>query len=257
VQQYLLNAPARDVQAMATVLQNSPEALQQARAQIAATLKRAAFGNNASGDAGMSAERYLNTLRALGPDRLRVFFTPEELVQFNLAGKVMSDIGSIPAGARGAVNTSGTAGAVMNLLSRVAENPMLRKIPFGRSIANQVGEMQTERAMNQALAAKAVAPKPAAQLSPEAQRAIRLLFAPAPVAAALLAARRSSSGCVSQRTVPTKIGVRAAAAISRRVLLSMAGKVARPPNQRKNRGPGRVQWWHDASHPLHPYDGLR
>jgi hypothetical protein len=186
VQQYLLNAPARDVAAMRTVLQNSPEALQQARAQIAATLKRAAFGNNASGDAGMSAERYLNTLRALGPDRLRVFFTPEELVQFNLAGKVMSDITSIPAGARGAVNTSGTAGAVMNLLSRVAENPMLRKIPFGRSIANQVGEMQTERAMNQALSAKAVAAKPAAQLSPEAQRALRLLFAPAPVAAGAL-----------------------------------------------------------------------
>lgn len=186
VQQYLLNAPARDVQAMATVLQNSPEALQQARAQIAATLKRAAFGNNASGDVGMSAERYLNTLRALGPERLKVFFTPEELVQFNLAGKVMSDITSIPAGARGAVNTSGTAGAVMNLLSKVAENPMLRKIPFGRSIANQVGEMQTERAMNQALSAKAVTAKPPAQLSPEAQRALRLLFAPAPVAAGAL-----------------------------------------------------------------------
>lgn len=186
VQQYLLNAPARDVASMKTVLQNSPEALQQARAQIAATLKRAAFGNNASGDAGMSAERYLNTLRALGPERLSVFFTPEELVQFNLAGKVMSDITSIPAGARGVVNTSGTAGAVMNLLSKVAENPMLRKIPFGRSIANQVGEMQTERAMNRALAAKAAAPNPGTQPSPELQRALGLLFAPAPLAAGAL-----------------------------------------------------------------------
>lgn len=186
VQQYLLNAPARDVQAMATVLQNSPEAMQQARAQIAATLKRAAFGNNASGDAGMSAERYLNTLRALGPDRLKVFFTPEELVKFNLAGKVMSDITSIPAGARGAVNTSGTAGAVMNLLSKVAESPMLRKIPFGRSIANQVGEIQTEKAMNRALSAQAVAPNPGAQLSPEMQRALSLLFAPAAVTSGAL-----------------------------------------------------------------------
>lgn len=187
VQQYLLGAPARDVESMATVLKNSPEALQQARSQIAETLKRAAFGNNASGDAGMSAERYLNTLRALGPDRLKVFFSPEEMVQFNLAGKVMSDIGSIPAGARGAVNTSGTAGAVMNFLSKVAESPVLRKIPFGRSIANQVGEMQTERAMNQALAARAVAPNQATQLSPEAQRSIRLLFAPAAIGAGALA----------------------------------------------------------------------
>lgn len=182
VQQFILNAPARDVASMRTVLQNSPEALQQARAQIADTLKRAAFGNNASGDGGFAAERYLNTLRNLGPEKLGVFFTPEELVQFNLAGKVMSDIGSIPAGARGAVNTSGTSGALMNLFSKFTSNT-----PVVRAIANQVGEIQTNRAMNKALSAQAVAAKPGAELSPQAMSAIRLLFAPAAVSGGALA----------------------------------------------------------------------
>lgn len=186
VQKFVLNAPARDVASMRTVLQNSPEALQQARAQIANTLKRAAFGNNASGDGGFAAERYMNTLTNLGREKLSVFFTPEELVQFNLAGKVMSDITSIPAGAKGAVNMSGTSGAIMNLFSKIAESPTLRRIPVVRNVANAVGEIPTERAMNKALAAQAVAAKPGAELSPAAASAIRLLFAPTmPLAGAL------------------------------------------------------------------------
>jgi hypothetical protein len=187
VQQFILNAPARDVASMRTVLQNSPEALQQARAQIADHLKRAAFGNNASGDGGFAADRYLNTLRSLGREKLSVFFSPEEIVQFNLAGKVMSDITSIPAGARGAVNTSGTAGALMNLFSRFTSNT-----PVVRAIANQVGEIQTNRAMNRALAGQATAANPGAQLSPEAQRAIRLLFAPTAVAGGALSGQAAN-----------------------------------------------------------------
>lgn len=187
VKQFILNAPARDVQSMANVLRNSPEALQQARAQIADHLKRAAFGNNASGDGGFAAERYLNTLNNLGPDKLRVFFTPEEIVQFNLAGKVMSDIGSIPAGARGAVNHSGTAGAIMNLFSKIAASPTLRRIPVVRNVANAVGEIPTERAMGRALAGQASVPNPSAQLSPQAMGAIRLLFAPAAIGGGALA----------------------------------------------------------------------
>ena len=111
-----------------------------------------------------------------------MFFTPDELVQFNLAGKVMSDIGSIPAGARGAVNTSGTAGAIMNLFSKISSNT-----PVLRAITNQVGEIQTNREMQRALAAHAVAANPGAELSPQAQRAIRLLFTPATVAGGALA----------------------------------------------------------------------
>lgn len=121
VQQFILNADVRDVEAMRHVLENSPEAMSQARAQVADHLKRAAFGENPSADKAFTADRYLKTLRAMGRQKLEVFFTPAELVRLNLAGKVASDINSIPAGARYGTNTSGTGAAVMNLLSKITE----------------------------------------------------------------------------------------------------------------------------------------
>jgi hypothetical protein len=167
------------------VLENSPEALGQARAQIADTLKRAAFGGNVSGDAGFAPVRYDNVLKAIGRQKLEVFFSPSEIVRMNLAGKVASDISSIPAGAKYAVNHSGTGAAVMNLLSKLSEVPMLRQVPGARMVANQIGEIQTERAINQAL--RAPLPDQAPKLSPEQVRAIQRLFAPAGVGAGILA----------------------------------------------------------------------
>ena len=184
VRDFILTAPTRDVQSLRGVLANSPEALMQARAQIADHLKRAAFGNNASGDGGFAAERYLNTLRNLGREKLSVFFTPEEMVQFNLAGKVMSDLGSIPAGARGAVNTSGTGAFVMNLLSKISSSPLTHKIPFAgaitRAVANGVGEARTAQMMDKALTGSAAIPQPRTELSPQMLSAISALF---PIAA--------------------------------------------------------------------------
>jgi hypothetical protein len=174
VQRYVLGADVRDVQAMRRVLENSPEALAQARAQIADTLKRAAFGANASGDKAFSPERYLNTLSSIGRQKLEVFFTPAEMVRLNLAGKVASDIQSIPAGAQYAVNKSGTGAAVMNLLSKLTESPMMRQIPGARMISNQVGEIQTEQAINRAL--NPANEKVPVQLSPEALRRIGSLL---------------------------------------------------------------------------------
>jgi hypothetical protein len=166
------------------VLANSPEALAQARAQLAEHLKNTAFGPNVSGDKAFSADRYTQVLRAIGPQKLQVFFSPEEMVRLNLAGKVASDINSKPAGATYAVNSSGTGAALMNLLSKIAGSPFLRNLPGGRSLANQVGEIQTERAINQALTAPAA--KEPTQLSPHAMRALQLLFAPAGVAGGAL-----------------------------------------------------------------------
>lgn len=174
VQQFILNADVRDVDAMRKILANSPEAQGQARAQIADFLKRAAFGENPSGDKAFTADRYLRTLRAIGPQKLEAFFTPAEIVRLNLAGKVASDINSIPAGARYGTNSSGTGAAVMNLLSKIADSPIARKVPGMRAISNQVGEIQTERAINGALSPQAA--QPVRELSPEAMRALKLLF---------------------------------------------------------------------------------
>lgn len=174
VQKFIIGADVRDVQSLRNVLQNSPEALGQARAQIADHLKRAAFGGNQSGDAGFAAARYGETLRSMGRQKLEVFFTPAEIVRMNLAGKVASDISSIPAGAQYAVNKSGSGSAIFNLLSKISESPVMRQIPGGRLLANQVGEIQTERSINRALSP--VAEQQARELSPEAVRALQRLF---------------------------------------------------------------------------------
>jgi hypothetical protein len=174
VQQFILNADVRDVEAMRRVLQNSPEAMDQARAQVAEHLKRAAFGENPSGDKAFTADRYLRTLRAMGRQKLEAFFTEPEILRLNLAGKVASDINGIPSGARYATNTSGSGAAIMNLLSNITESPIIRQIPGARMIANQIGEIKTERAINNALS-----PQPAQlerQLSPETMRALQFLY---------------------------------------------------------------------------------
>lgn len=179
VQQYLIGAPVRDVQALAPYLRQNPEAWQQARAQIAETLRRAAFGENLSGDKVFAPERYATVLRQLGPQRLEVFFTPQEVVRLNLVGKVASDTLTTPAGAQMAVNRSGSAAGIMNLLGTLSESPLMRNLPGARALANQAGEIKTEREIGRALSPQA--PKPSAELSPEALRALRLLLPPGAV----------------------------------------------------------------------------
>jgi hypothetical protein len=185
VQNFILNANAEDVQAMRQILANSPEALRQARAQIAAHLRRAAFGEGGSADQAFTPKRYEGVLRAIGPQKLQAFFAPEEILRFNLAGQVASDMNSIPAGAK--PNLSGTGGALFNLLSRITESPIVRQIPGARSISNQVTEIRNERAINEALRPAAGSAQPARQLTPEQMRALQLLFPPAGVAGGVLA----------------------------------------------------------------------
>lgn len=184
VQRYVIGANVQDLQAMKKVLANSPEALAQARAQLAEHLKHAAFGQNVSGDKAFAADRYVEAVRAIGPEKLKVFFSPAEIVRLNLAGKVASDINSIPAGAKYGTNTSGTGAAVMNLLSKIAESPVLRNVPGARMIANQVGEIRTEKEINRALTAPAT--KQSTELPPQTVRALQLLFSPAGVAGGVL-----------------------------------------------------------------------
>lgn len=190
VRSFILNADVGDVQSMRNVLQNSPDAMAQARAQVADHLKRAAFGENPSGDKAFTADRYLNTLRAMGPQKLEVFFTPAEIVRLNLAGKVASDINSIPAGARYGTNTSGTGAAVMNLLSQLSSSTVGRIPvvgPVAGLIADRAGAMRTERAIGQALSPAAEqAAQSARELSPEVLRALQLLYPAGGVAGGVL-----------------------------------------------------------------------
>ncbi len=182
VDRFLIGAPTRDVDGLMAVLKNDPASLGQARAQVLRYLQRAAFGENPAGDKVFAPERYTKALQALGPQKLRLFFSPDEAVRLNLAGKVAAEINSAPAGAEFALNRSGTAAGVFNLFQRLAEAPGVRQIPGVRSISNQIGEIANERAIGAALAPTSAATKQPTQLSPEAVRALQRLFAPAAVA---------------------------------------------------------------------------
>lgn len=172
VQRFLLNGNARDLQAMREALQSDPQALAQARAQVAAYLRRAAFGENMTGDKPFAPERYAQTLRSIGGQRLAAFFSPEEIAQLNTLSRVGGYINTQPAGS--AVNSSNTASGLLTMLSRLAQTPALRQIPGARAVANQVGEIQTERAINEALSGRL--PPEVADLPPELVRAGRRLL---------------------------------------------------------------------------------
>lgn len=167
VQQFILNGNARDLQQLRTALEGNPQALGQARAQVAAHLRRAAFGENMTADKPFAPERFAQTLRAIGPQRLSAFFSPEEIVQLNLVARAGANTNTQMAGS--AVNNSNTGSALMSMLGRLAQGT-----PVIRAVANQVGEIRAGRQINQALSGQAPVQPP--QLSPETMRALQSLF---------------------------------------------------------------------------------
>lgn len=181
VRRYVLGADARELNALRQSLAENPEALQQVREQIAAHLKRAAFGENMAGDAPFAPERFARTLRNIGPERLGAFFSPQEVMRFNLAAQVAADLASVPAGAKNAVSYNNTAAGIFNLLQTLGNSPVLRNIPGVRGLANQARDIANERAVNAAAAAQPSAATAAAptQLTPEQVRALQMMLAPA------------------------------------------------------------------------------
>ena len=118
VRRFIINGKANDVQGMAKVLKTmDAESFKQARSQIGAHLQRAAFGENIAGDKAFSQERFNKVLRELGQAKLSAFFSPEELFHITRLGRVGAYIHSQPTASP--VNSSNTAGAMMNLLQRL------------------------------------------------------------------------------------------------------------------------------------------
>jgi hypothetical protein len=93
VRRFVVNGKTNEVKGLASVLrQADPASYQEARAQLADELRRAAFGevNGATGDAPFAPARYMATIRRLGPDKLSAFFTPEEVQDILTVGRVGS-----------------------------------------------------------------------------------------------------------------------------------------------------------------------
>lgn len=143
VRRFVVGGKTNDVRGLAKVLQQAdPDAYQQARAQIAEQLRRAAFGENVVGDAPFVPTRYMAEIRRLGVDKLGAFFSPQEVADILRVGRVGAAIKQAPNAS--AVNTSNTAGAVMNLASKV---PVLGPVAGGLNmLANAVKNYSSVRA---------------------------------------------------------------------------------------------------------------
>lgn len=157
VQRYVVNkgAQTQQVQEMAKILRESPEAFDQARAQVGAYLQRKAFGENTAGDKQFSPERFAAALRDLGPKKLEAFFSPDEVAQMQRLSRIGGYMESVPNASR--PNTSGNWGAITGLAQRIPGVPT--SLALASAIKGGVS--------NHLDVGKSLAGKTPAQLSPE------------------------------------------------------------------------------------------
>ena len=154
VSKYIMQGGIDDVKRLATALRKDPETFNQAKAQIAEDIRRAAFGEGITGDAAIRPEMLAKKLREL-KDKLPAFFEPEEISQYNTAMRVANYIEKHPNAAP--VNTSNT------LVSALMQGPLTNslvnfasKIPGAGATIGAIkaatgavkNEMATSRAMN-------------------------------------------------------------------------------------------------------------
>lgn len=159
VKRFVVSGKTREVQGLANLLKSTePQAFDEARNQIGATLQRAAFGENQAGDKLFAPERYAKALRELGSEKLSAFYSPEEITQLKTVARVGAYINSTPTAAP--VNHSNTAGAVMSLLGRAPG------VPAGAALINTArNAIDNQRVVSQGLAAQPPVGK--ADLTPE------------------------------------------------------------------------------------------
>lgn len=141
VRRFIVGGKTDEVNKMAQIL--GSDARNEAKAQIGEYLRRAAFGENTAGDKAFAQESFNKALSNIGTDKLRAFFSPEEIVQLQRLGRVGAYMTSSPA--RAPVNSSNTAGALFNLLQSVPG--------VGRAVsaANAIGNTVVAPVRNNAL----------------------------------------------------------------------------------------------------------
>lgn len=147
VQNFIIGKGAQtgQVKQLATVLfESDPTAFAMAKGQIGAYLQRKAFGENLAGDKPFAAERFQSALREIGSEKLRAFFSPDELAQLQRIARVGSYMESVPNASR--PNVSGNWGAITSL----AQN--LPGVPQSVALVNALrNSASNQMSVNQAL----------------------------------------------------------------------------------------------------------
>jgi len=124
VARHIVGAKPESVKSLADVLKSTDQqAFDQAKAQVGEYLRKAAYGINEAGDAGFRPAGFSKALDSLG-ERLKAFYSPEEIAQLKQLSRVGSYMYAFPAQA--AVSTSSSGVPVQNALMRIIG----AKIPF-------------------------------------------------------------------------------------------------------------------------------
>lgn len=139
VEQYIIGsgngASVMSVAKLKNLVKDDPETMQGIRSMIAGQLKAKAL-NGATDEIGnFSSSAFNKELERIGDRKLKLFFNSDELAQLKAIGRVASYEQVQPRGS--AVNNSNTASAALTaILERVANSPLLSKIPLGNVIAD-------------------------------------------------------------------------------------------------------------------------
>jgi len=126
-------ANVADLSALHRSVRGNEQAMVAVRSQITSHLKKQALNGAADEVGNFSQSSYNKALNAIGDEKLRLFFTPEQVAQMKAIGRVASYEQFQPKGS--AVNNSNTAGAaIANVLDRLGGSSLLSKIPFGNAL---------------------------------------------------------------------------------------------------------------------------
>lgn len=181
VRRFIVGGKTEEVRGLSQVL--SGDARAEAKSQIGDYLRRAAFGENATGDKAFSQERFNKALSDLGTEKLKAFFSGAEIEGMKRMGRVGAYMTSAPAGAP--VNSSNTAATALNFAQMI---PGLGRVA---SAANAIGTTIAAPVRNNALARAALNAAPPVTAAPltEPQRNMlaRLLAGGAAISGGLAA----------------------------------------------------------------------
>jgi hypothetical protein len=165
VKRFITGEDTAKVKRLGEVLRKaSPESWNEARGQIGAVLQKAAYGGDAAADKGFRPEMFQKALDGMGRDKLLAFYSPAEVEALETIARVGAYMNSAPA--KAAPNTSNTAAAVMQLLSKL---PLGNKVIALGSAATRV--IENDAALRKALKG-AVPMKRSAELEAEAAGAL-------------------------------------------------------------------------------------
>jgi hypothetical protein len=175
VRRFVVQGKTNDVRGLAQMLQeNSPQAFQEARAQIGNELSRAAFGGNLAGDKAIAPERYAEALRKFGTAKLRAFYTADEVAEIQRIARVAAYKNSYPAS--NVVNTSNTAAPIVSMAADlIGHIPVAGK--YGAALMRfAANSAEEENFVKNALAAKLSQPGSVPVTPEDARLAARLMM---------------------------------------------------------------------------------